>query len=504
MREIDSLAVSLNDMAATLETAQAITREYQGFLEVRIEERTRQLQHLAEHDPLTGLPNRRRLIKHLEAVLHQSTGAPVAVFFLDVDNFKNFNDSRGHSAGDRVLQAVGRRLAQLTAPDSFAARLGGDEFSVVSCDCESIEQVIQRGNALVDAFHRPLLVEGRELLVTVSVGASIYPVHDTSTEALLSAADAALFRAKHLGRNQLSLFSRDLLTTVSEKFNTEQALRRAIDRKEFELVFQPEVSFDLGRIKLVEALLRWRLPDGRRVTPMQFLPTAQEFGLITAIGDWVLQSAVESAAKWHHGSWPEVRIAINVSASQLLSEDFAPRLQHLLLQHKLPPQCIEIELTENVLQTGPAVIDTLRELRELDIAVALDDFGTGFSSLSSLQHLPLTRVKLDQSLIANIDTDPRAFTIASSIIGLCEKLGLELTAEGVERPKQLRLLLEHRSICIQGFLICRPIENDSVIAAVANMPEKLSLLSLEASADAASKAELAWAPADEHGKSRRG
>jgi EAL domain-containing protein (putative c-di-GMP-specific phosphodiesterase class I) len=252
----------------------------------------------------------------------------------------------------------------------------------------------------------------------------------------------------------------------------------------------------------VEALLRWRLPDGRRVTPMQFLPTAQEFGLITAIGDWVLQSAVECAAKWHRGSWPDVRIAINVSASQLLSEDFAPRLQQLLLQYKLPPRCVEIELTENVLQTGPAIIDTLRELRQLNIAVALDDFGTGFSSLSSLQHLPLTRVKLDQSLIASIDTDPRALAIASSIIGLCKKLGLELTAEGVERPKQLRLLLEHRAICIQGFLVSRPIENDSVTAAVTNMPEKLAQLSLEASADADSKGEFAWATADEHAGSR--
>jgi diguanylate cyclase (GGDEF)-like protein len=491
IREIDSLAVSLNEMAATLETAQAITREYQGVLEVRIEERTRQLQHLAEHDLLTGLPNRRRLVSHLEESLQQSAGAPVAVFFLDLDNFKNFNDSMGHTAGDRVLQAVARRLAVLTAPNSFAARLGGDEFGVVNSKCGSIEQVVQYGNTLVDAFHSPLLVEGRELLVTVSVGVSAYPVHETSAEALLSAADAALFQAKHLGRNQLSLFSRDLLTTVSEKFNTEQALRRAVERNEFELVFQPEVSFDLGGIKLVEALLRWRLPDGRRVSPMQFLPTAQEFGLITEIGDWVLQSAIEATAKWLHSSWPDARVAINVSASQLLSKDFAQRLQQLLLNHNVPPRCIEIELTETILQTGPAIIDTLRELRELNIAVALDDFGTGFSSLASLQHLPLTRVKLDQSLIAAIDRDPRALAIARAIIGLCETLGLELTAEGVERLEQLGLLLEHPSTCLQGYLLSYPLESDSVPAAVANMPEQMQLLSLAALGSAHSKPAIA-------------
>ena len=338
-------------------------------------------------------------------------------------------------------------------------------------------------------------MESRELLVTISVGASIYPEHESSAEALLSAADAALFHAKSLGRNQLKLFSRDLLEQVSERYSTEQGLRRALDRNEFELVFQPEVNFDLGGIKLVEALLRWRLPDGRRISPMQFLPVAQESGLIAPIGDWVLRSAIESAAKWHHSSWPDVRVAINVAASQLLSTDFAQRVQGLLHQYQLPPHCIEIELTEAVLQTGSVVIDTLRELRGLGVGIALDDFGTGFSSLASLQHLPLTRVKLDQSLIAAIDRDPRALAIAQAIIALCEKLGLEVTAEGIERPEQLRILLENRSMCLQGFLISYPLETDSVAAAVANMPEQMQSLFLTASVNIDSNRSLACAAA---------
>jgi diguanylate cyclase (GGDEF)-like protein len=499
IREIDSLAASLNDMASTLEAAQAIAREYQGALEVRIEDRTRRLQHLAEHDPVTGLPNRRQLMRHLEEVLQPAaaTRTLVAVFFFDLDNFKNINDTMGHTFGDRVLQAVATRLSRLTAPGAFAARLGGDEFSVVDCNCESIEQAMQRGIALVNAFQSPLTVEGRELLVSISVGASIYPEHETSAEALLSAADAALFRAKSLGRNQLSLFSHDLLRRVSERFSIEQGLRRALDHNEFELVFQPEVNFDFGGIKLVEALLRWRLPDGRRISPMQFLPVAQESGLIAPIGDWVLRSAIESAAMWHHSSWPEVRVAINVAASQLISTDFAQRVQQLLLQYKIPPRCIEIELTETVLQTGPAIIETLRGLRELDIGIALDDFGTGFSSLASLQHLPLTRVKLDQSLIAAIDTDPRALAIAEAITGLCDKLGLEVTAEGIERPAQLRILLEHRSTCLQGFLISYPIETDSVAAAVANMPEQMQSLFLAACVNVGSERSTALAAASD-------
>jgi diguanylate cyclase (GGDEF)-like protein len=488
IREIDSLAISLNEMASTLEVAQAITREYQGALEVRIEERTRRLQHIAEHDLLTGLPNRRLLMKHLEETLRQAAAARmrVAVFFLDLDNFKNVNDSMGHTFGDRILQAVSQRLT-LAATDSFVARLGGDEFTIVQLDTKSIEQVTAHGNNIVNAFQTPLLVEGRELLISISIGASIYPDHETSTEALLSAADAAVFHAKGLGRNQLSLFRSELLKSASHKFNTEQALRRALERNEFELVFQPEINFALGGIQLMEVLLRWRLPDGRRISPMQFLPTAQEAGLMNSIGDWVLRSAIESAARWHHGPWRDVRIAINVSASQLISKGFVQRVQELLLLHELPTQCIEIELTEAVLQNGPATLNTLRELRALDIAVALDDFGTGFSSLSSLQHLPLSRVKLDQSLIAAIDKDDRALVIANAIIDLCEKLGLAVTAEGIERPEQLHLLLEHHSICLQGYLISFPVESDAVAAVVESMPGHMQSLFLTASELAASK-----------------
>ena len=251
-----------------------------------------------------------------------------------------------------------------------------------------------------------------------------------------------------------------------------------MDRGEFELLFQPEVNFDALGTKLVEALLRWRLPDGRHVSPADFLAVAEESGLIMTISDWVLRSAVQSAAKWHYGPWPDVRIAVNVSARQLLDPTFVERLQHLLQEFKLPSRCIEIELTENVLQTGPATIETLRQLRALGVAIALDDFGTGYSSLASLEQLPLTRVKLDRSLIQSIDTSDRSLAIARAIVGLCGSLGLEVTAEGVERAEQLALLLDYPSICVQGYLICAPVNAEAIPRTVGEMPQQLHSLLL--------------------------
>jgi len=480
IKELDTLALAFNQMADKLAAAQATTLEYQGQLEARVDERTRQLQHLAEHDSLTGLPNRRQLLSYLNITLKNAArdGTQVGVFFLDLDNFKNINDSMGHAFGDLVLQGIAQRLREATELGGFAARLGGDEFTVVQERAGSAEEVARAGGALVCAFQKPLLIQERELSISVSVGASVFPDDDLDAGALLRAADAALFHAKSLGRSRLCMFRAELLEAAALKFRIQQELRRAVDRGEFELLFQPEVNFDALDTKLVEALLRWRLPDGRHVSPADFLAVAEESGLIMNISDWVLRSAVQSAANWHYGPWPDVRIAVNVSARQLLDPRFVERLQDLLGEYQLPARCIEIELTENVLQTGPATIDTLRQLRALGISIALDDFGTGYSSLASLEQLPLTRVKLDRSLIQSIDTSDRSLAIARAIVGLCGNLGLEVTAEGIERPEQLALLLAYPSVCLQGYLICAPVAADEVPGTVAEMPQQLQSLLL--------------------------
>jgi diguanylate cyclase (GGDEF)-like protein len=489
VRELDVLATAFNRMAEKLAAAQEVTREHQAHLELRVDERTRQLQHLAEHDPLTGLPNRRQLMSHLEASLRVAggEGSQVAVFFLDLDNFKNINDSMDHAFGDLVLKAVAQRLRDTTAGTAFAARLGGDEFTVIHRSAAGLAALTELGEQLVTAFQRPLLIEGRELLVSASVGASIYPNHEVEPDALLRAADAALFEAKSHGRSRLSLFSQDLLANASLKFRTEQSLRRAVDRGDWELLFQPEVRFDSLSVKLAEALLRWRLPDGRLVSPPEFLTVAEDSGLITSINEWVLRSAIEHTAHWHHGAWPEARIAVNVTARQLLDLRFVDRVVELLEEYKVPPRCMEIELTETVLQTGQGTIETLRRLRELGISVALDDFGAGYSSLASLEQLPLTRVKLDRSLIATIDSSARSLAIARSIIGLCASLELEVTAEGIERREQLALLLAYPQLSLQGFLLSHPLTGAALPAFIANVSPHLQGLLLDVPSAAATK-----------------
>ena len=478
IRELDDLALSFNQMAEQLSRAQAVTRSNQEQLEAKVDLRTRELQHLAEHDPLTQLPNRRQLFTHLNAAIARAEAASscVVVFFVDLDNFKNINDSLGHAFGDRVLGAIAERLRNKAGPVGFAARLGGDEFTIVCEGAVDLDGVSRLGWDLVHAFQQPVAVDGRDLMISISVGAGLYPDHGRDAEALLRAADAALFRAKALGRSQLSVFSPALLEAASAKFSTEQGLRYALERGEFELVFQPEVNARTLSTGLVEALLRWRLPDGRRASPAEFLAIAEESGLILEISDWVLRSAIETASGWHHGGWPEARVAINLSSRQLLDARFVGRVMGLLREHRLPAHCIEIELTENVLQTGATTIEVLRQLRGHGVAIALDDFGTGYSSLASLEQLPLSRVKLDRTLIAGIHTSARSAAIVRALVGLCRSIGLEVTAEGIEYPEQLALLKDLTPIHLQGYLLARPVPAEKLLAAIAALPDHMASL----------------------------
>jgi diguanylate cyclase (GGDEF)-like protein len=483
LKELDTVAVAFNRMAEEISAARQSARDYRESLELKVFERTRQLEDLAKHDPLTGLPNRRELFVLLNAAISSAhTGSDrVAVFFLDVDNFKYINDSMGHAFGDRVLVSLARRLEDTTRAFGFSARLGGDEFTVVFEHARSSEAIREAGTNIVQAFQKPLTVDGRDIIVSVSVGASIYPEHDLHAEGLLKAADAALFRAKEMGRSQLSIFTPELLEAAAAKFTMEQGLRRAVERGEFELVFQPEISVATLETVLVEALIRWRTPEGYLLAPGEFLGIAEESGLIMEISDWVLRSAIDAAAHWHHGAWPDVCVAINVSPRQLIDAGFVDRLRDLLRLYRLPTRCIEIELTESVLQTGPATIEALRRLRAHGVAIALDDFGTGYSSLASLEQLPLTRIKLDRSLIAGIDNSPRAAAIANAIIVMCQGLGLDITAEGVERPEQFAMLVGHRGMHMQGYLLSHPVSREELVPLLKIVAQHSQNLLLESS-----------------------
>jgi diguanylate cyclase (GGDEF)-like protein len=478
MRELDELAASFNHMAAQLAESEQVVRSYQARLEDRVAQRTRQLRHLAHHDPLTELPNRRQLFSYLNAAIEQSIadGRRLAVVFVDVDHFKTLNDSLGHDFGDRVLRAIAKRLREFAGPDQFLARLGADEFTLVVPNAGSTAHVEALVTDLIDLFQEPLDVEQRDIVVGVSIGFALVPEHAADAQSLLRAADCAVFRAKELGRNRYAIHSPELLTAATSRFRTEQALRRAIESGELELHYQPEVSLATLETTVLEALLRWRQPDGTITTAAEFLPIAEASGLILDINDWVLERAAETLADWRRNAWPHARIAVNASAQQLLTGNFVASVEKLLARHGLPPQCLEIELTENVLQTGPTTIDTLQSLQALGVSVALDDFGAGYSSLTSLEQLPLTRVKLDRGLVADVDVNPRAAAIARTIMTLCRSLGLQVTAEGVERVGQLEFLASCGDLTVQGYLLARPAPGAEALQFVADTQKRLAAL----------------------------
>jgi diguanylate cyclase (GGDEF)-like protein len=481
--EVDELSRAFNQMAAELDAAERAVRTYQAQLEHRVTERTQQLQHLAEHDPLTNLPNRRQLFRYLSDRIETATarGERIAVLFMDLDNFKTVNDSLGHEFGDRVLTEIGERLRQLGGESGFIARLGGDEFTLVFPFSGSVQEIEDRAGNLVARFQRPLQVDRREIAIGVSCGAAILPDHGTDAASLLRAADAALFRAKELGRNRLCIYDPELLVAASNRFRVEQALRRAIDAGEFVLHYQPQVSLVRREVTGVEALLRWRQADSTILPAGDFIAIAEQSGLMLDLNGWILEQAAGDVRRWREAGWTDARVAINVSAQQFISGDFLADVERLLERHGLPAEAIELELTENMLQTGAITVHTLRALRGLGITTALDDFGIGYSSLTSLEQLPLNRVKLDRSVLAEVDSNPRAASIGSSIIALCRSLGLQVTVEGVERAGQLGFLTGCGDVNVQGFLVAKPVDAAQVLDTAASMRDRMSVL-LEAAA----------------------
>jgi len=474
VRELDELAVAFNDMAEALDTSQRSLREQQSALEERIAQRTADLRHLANHDPLTDLPNRRELALRLDATIGaaRAHGTAGAILYMDIDNFKTINDSLGHQFGDQVLREIGTRL-QEAGQGAFLARLGGDEFTLL---VEDIRSAAAEGYAaqIMRAFTRPLRVGDRELLVSLSIGIAMYPEHGDTAEALLRAADSALYDAKDRGRNGFRLYRAELLSAASHRFNTEQGLRRAIEQGDFLLHYQPEVSLIDRRTTVVEALLRWRQADGRIASAGEFIEIAEKSGLILELSDWVLRRAVEAARELRASVWPQARVAINVSAQQFLTGRFVESVERTLREAGMPADCLEIELTESALQTGRLAVEALHQLRRLGVSVALDDFGAGYSSLKSIGELPLTRVKLDRSLMHDVEANPSAAAVAQSFVRLCQGLGMAVTAEGIERPGQLDFLADCGDLQVQGFLIARPAALEDVACFLLDTPARVA------------------------------
>lgn len=411
----------------------------------------KQVEYLAFHDALTGLPNRRLLIQRLEEAVEQCNrdGGTLAVAFIDLDRFKAVNDGAGHSFGDRVLKAVATTISRQLSSGDVLGRQGGDEFILVLRSVNGEREAFDRLESLRRALDAGLLLDQQQVYATASFGVAFFPQDGGSADELLRRADLALYRAKDEGRNRVSLFNTELERQASTAFYLDSNLRRALASEQFFLEYQPQIDILTGRTVGIEALLRWKQDSEETLLPDQFLPEAQKLGLMEEIDAWVLARAISDVANlawWRHHA---VTLAVNISATSLESDMFIPRLLHLLNSHSVSPERLEVEITESVLsRNAEVVVGRLAELRRHGIGVAIDDFGVGYSSLSYLKNFPATRIKIDRGFVADVE---QSDSIARAIVAVAKSLRLELVAEGVERRGQAELLLQIGCDVAQGF-----------------------------------------------------
>jgi diguanylate cyclase (GGDEF)-like protein len=381
----------------------------------------------------------------------------IGVMFLDVDRFKLINDTLGHVVGDELLRMVSARLAGAIRTGDTVGRLGGDEFAVILADLARPQDVRQVADKLQQAFATPFRLRDREVYISLSIGITLYPVDGTGPDDLIKNADVAMYRAKELGRNNVQFYTAEMNRRANEWLDLENSLRRAMEREEFLLFYQPRVDVVSGRMVGMEALLRWKRADGTMVSPGVFVPLLEETGLIMLVGDWVLQTACLQQAQWRSAGLPLVPIAVNVSPRQLHDQSMAARVREIVTDCNADPGMLELELTESSLMRNPEeVVRMLSEIRALGVRIAIDDFGTGYSSLSYLKRFPLDCLKIDQSFVRDITTDEDDGAIVRTIISIARQMNLKVVAEGVETAEQLAFLKALDCDEAQGYLFARP------------------------------------------------
>jgi len=422
----------------------------------RAEETARYLSHF---DPVTELPNRALLKDRLNVALAQARGhgQPLALLYLGLDGFSLINDTAGHSAGNQLLETVGAKLRQIARDGDTVARVAGDEFAVLVSAIDRAEDAASVAGRVLESISGPLTVGKHEFHVSASVGITIYPNDGDNDETLLNNAQIAMHQAKEQGGNRYRLYEPSMNERMLRRLSLENGLRRALAREEFEVYYQPQVNGQSGRVVGAEALVRWNDPDRGLVLPAEFIPLAEESGLITDLGDWVLRAAVAQNKAWEGQGLPSLRISVNVAARQMQDAKLVARVAEILRHSGLDEDRLELEITEASFITNTATtIALLHELREMGVRVSLDDFGTGYSSLSYLKNLPLDTLKIDQSFVSSLSTDPGGAAITAAIIAMAHTLDLKVIAEGVETEHQQAFLIDRRCDELQGYLFGKP------------------------------------------------
>ena len=418
----------------------------------------RRLHHLAHYDQLTGLTNRDYFRQGLTYYLMAEAPRQAAVLFLDLDRFKNVNDTLGHAAGDQLLREVAERLRQHTRANDLVARWGGDEFVVALLGAGHLDDIKHKAQCYVEVLAQPHRLEGKMVYTPTSIGVAVYPDGGDDADTLIRNADLALYQAKNAGRNNYQFFTPELAHQLSERFHFENELREALNRDEFELHYQPQIAIDTGELIGAEALLRWRHPTRGLVQPSLFIPILEESRLIEQVGQWVISTACRQNQQWRSQGLRPIRVAVNVSGRQFLQADFAETVAHCLHESGLEPAGLELEITETVLaRDSEQCIATLQALKALQLEIAIDDFGTGYSSLNYLKRFPIDTIKIDRSFVVECNVNSEDAAICAAIILLAHSLGLKTLAEGVEKPGQLAFLHAEGCFAYQGYLFSPPL-----------------------------------------------
>ncbi len=424
------------------------------------------LNYLANYDALTDLPNRVLFVDRLTQALSRAPWHErrIAVMFCDLDRFKIINDSLGHNVGDHLLKNVAQRFLSCVRNGDTVARLGGDEFVILLNDMAKSGDAAAIANKIIESVAEPFVLDGHELFVTVSIGISLNSEDGTDPKVLLKNADTAMYRAKDLGKNGFHFYSRSLEVRASDRLGIENALRRALERHELYLLYQPQVNLTTGRIVGAEALLRWQNSGMGLMSPTEFLPVAEESGLIIPIGEWVLSTACQQAKVWHEAGFSDLRVAVNISDRQFHHSGLAEGIRKVLAESGLAAEFLDLELTEDIVMknTGKAA-ELIHELRSAGVKLAIDDFGTGYSSFGHLKSFPIHTVKIDRSFISDLSSDNEDGAIVEAMLAMAHKLKLNVIAEGVETQQQRDFLMECDCDEMQGFFFSRPVSSDDFL-----------------------------------------